>query len=71
MSDTAPVSGAAQVTVWSDGTDWSVTWWYPDGRTITQIGDVTVVDLGDGGAHICRTDSDTRRSPGDRGTGVA
>jgi hypothetical protein len=55
MCDTAPVSGAVQVTVLGDDTASSVTWWFPDGRTITRIGDVTLVDPGDGTAHVyCR-----------------
>jgi hypothetical protein len=50
MCDTAPVSEAVQVTVLGDDTAWSVTWWYPDGQTITRIGDMTVIDPRGGGA---------------------
>jgi hypothetical protein len=56
MCDMAPFSGPAQVTVWTDDTTWSITWWYPDGRTITRTGDVTVVDPGDGSAHLHHQD---------------
>jgi hypothetical protein len=59
MCDTAPESEAIQATVWGDDTVWSVTWWYPDGQTITRIGDVTVIDPGDDGVHIQRDNHGT------------
>lgn len=34
----------------------SVTWWYPDGQTITRIGDMTVIDPGEGDAYFGRSD---------------
>jgi hypothetical protein len=56
VCDTAPVAGTAEVMVWGDDTVSSVTWWYPDGQTITRIGDMTVIDPGEGDAYVGRSD---------------
>lgn len=53
VCDTVPVAGTAEVTV---DTVSSVTWWYPDGQTITRIGDMTVIDPGEGDAYFGRSD---------------
>ena len=56
VCDTAPVPEAAQVTAWGDDMVLSVTRWYPDGQTITRIGDMTVIDPGEGDAYFGRSD---------------
>jgi hypothetical protein len=68
MCDMAAVSGAGQMAVWVDDTARSVTWWYPDGGTITRVDDVVVVDPGDDAAHLhCADPVIVARYPGSAG----